>query len=358
MRVLVNALPVRYGGGATHLKQQLTALGRVAPELQLHNLLSPWAEVDGLPGTTEVVPVRSVATRFAYEQLRLPLRAADVLYCPANFGPLACRAPMVLTLQNPHYYRSGLAMPGTRVSRPPWKVKANHWAMRRADAIIAISHALAEEAVATVPGIADRLHVIHSGVPEWPAESEPVPGLPDRYVLSVANTAPHKRVQDVVAGWAAACDRTRGDVALVLVGRTTDEQSTHYRSLAGPHVRRLVMLGPVRRRAQLKHIYERALAMILMSTLETFSFTPGEAGLVGCPLVVSDIPVHREVTMGHAALVPLRDTGALAEVMIAGFRQWTPGSALWRWPVSWDDNARMLVDVFCEVGAAGVVSHA
>lgn len=347
MKVLVNALPVRYGGGVTYLEHQLPALARVAPELQLHTLLSPWAEVDDLPGTTEVVRLRSVRTRFAYEQFRLPLRATDMLYCPANFGPMVARAPVVLTLQNPHYYGSGLAMPGTRASRPPWKVKANHWAMRRADAVIAISHAMAEEVVATVPEVADRLHVIHNGLPEWPDKSEPVPGLPERYVLSVANAAPHKRVQDVVSGWAAALDRTRDDVALVLVGHTTDEQALLYRELAGNHAGRLVLLGPIRHRAALKHVYERALALILMSTLETFSFTPGEAGLLGCSLVLSDIPVHREVTMGHAKLVPPRDTAALAEVLAEGFGEWTPGGAEpWRWPVSWDDNARMLLDVF------------
>jgi len=350
MRVLVNALPLRYGGGVTYLRQQLGALDRVAPDLCLHTLLAPWTELDQLPGTTETVAVGSVPLRFAYEQVRLPLRKADVLYCPANFGPLAPRAPMVLTLHNPHYYRTGLALPETRSTRTPWKVRANHLAMRRAEAVIAISYALAEEVVATVPDIAHKLHVVHSGAPEWPAVSEEVPGLPDRYVLSVANSAPHKRVQDVVTGWAAARDRSRDDVALVLVGHSTDEQSVLYRSLAGRHAGRLVLLGRLDRRAALKHLYERALALILMSVLETFSFTPVEAGLAGCPLVVSDIPVHREVTKGNATLVPPRDTAALADVLAAGFGSWTPGAAPWRWPVSWEDNARRVLAIFASRG--------
>ena len=97
-------------------------LGRVAPSIDLHTLVSPWAEIDGLPGTTEVVPVRNVPTRFAYEQLRLPFRTADVLYCPADFAPLWSHAPIVLTVQTPtiskppsSYLRRNPRVLGTRL---------------------------------------------------------------------------------------------------------------------------------------------------------------------------------------------------------------------------------------------------
>src|SRR5664280_1532671 len=98
MRILVNALGLRHGGGATLIGHQLAALAELSPDVQLHTLVSPWSELGDLPGTVETVPVRSVPTRFAYEQVRLPFRQADVLYCIGNVAPVASRAPIVLMI--------------------------------------------------------------------------------------------------------------------------------------------------------------------------------------------------------------------------------------------------------------------
>jgi glycosyltransferase involved in cell wall biosynthesis len=346
MRVLVNALPLRYGGGTSYLRQQMAALARVDPSTSLHTLLSPWTELDGLPGTTETVPVRSVLMRFAYEQTRLPLRKTDILYCPANFAPMYARAPIVLTLHNANYYGRGLRLQEAARSRPPWKVKANHWAMKRADIVVAISESLAAEVLETVPSVANKLHIIRSGPSEWPGASTPVRGLPTAYVTSVASPAPHKRVQDVVAGWARSRDLSRADVALVLVGGHTPEQLATYRSTAGVHADQLVHLGHVSDRAQIKWIYEHALAMVSMSLLEAFPLTPAEAGSVGCPLVLSDIPAHREVTQGNGVFVPTRDVEALAHVLACGFDGWTAGGTPWVWPFTWLENAGRLHELF------------
>lgn len=352
MRVLVNALPLRRGGGVTYLRQQLAALARVAPELDLHTLVSPWTEADGLPGTVETVPLRSVATRFAYEQVRLPFRSCDLLYCAANFGPtvLASRAPTVLAIHNANYYGSGLALPETRRSRPPLKVRANHLAMRRASAVVAVSHALAEEAVAAVPAVADKIHVLSCGRPVWPAGAAPVTRLPERYLVTVASRAPHKRVTDVVDGWARSLDLAGTAIPLVVVGDLAPAQRAAHRATAGRHQAGLVHTGPIQDRATLRSVYAGATAMVSMSALESLSLTPIEAGSVGCPIVLSDLPVHQEVALGHAVFVPVGDPEALAKALCAGYPQWRPGSRPWSWPTGWDDNARELVRVFESIG--------
>lgn len=349
MRILVDAMPLRYGGGVTYVKHQLDALSRIEADFEIHTLISPWTELGDLPGTHEVVRVRSVPHRFAYEQLRLPLRSADIVYCPANFAPLVARAPVVLTIHNPNYYRSGLALPEVAASRPPWKVKANHLAMKRAAAIIAISDAIADEAKSSVSGVSDTMHVIHSGGPDWGTVSTPVPGLPSRYVTVVASEAPHKRVRDVVAGWALSLDRSPTTTALVLVGGYTEDQVEEYTRLAREHREHLILVGRIADRARIKWIYEHALALVSMSLLEAFPLTPAEAGSVGCPLVLSDIPPHREVTAGRATFVPTGDVERLAGVLAGGVYEGEPGSRPWEWGTTWDDNARMLAEVFHEV---------
>lgn len=345
MKVLVNALPLRRGGGVTYLEQQLAALARVAPDLDLHTLLSPWAEVGDLPGTVERVPVKSVPTRFLYEQLGLQRRDFDVLYCVANFGPLHGRRPMVLTIHNAHYYRSGLQMKETKHLRPWWKVKANHLAMRRADAIVAISNSEAKDALATVRGMEHKLHVIYSATPDWPARSIPPAGLPERYFLSVANSADHKRTADVVAGWAAAVGQSTDPLPLVVVGSTTERQRRRYTALAGEFQPLLHLIGPLLDRAQLRYAYENAAALISMSLLEAFPLTPVEALSVGCPLILSDIPAHREASQGQAVFIPPRDTGQLAAVLANRRCADRSQGTVEPWPLSWDDNARELAAV-------------
>ena len=160
--------------------------------------MSPWSQLADLPGTVRTVRLRSVPQRFGYEVARLPFVRADVLYCPANFGPRWARTPTVLTLHNPNYYRAGLALPDTAPVRPRWKIAANRAAMRGASAVVAISQAFADDVVASVPEVAGKLRVIHSGAPVWTDAARELPGLPSSYLLTIASQAPHKRVPDVV----------------------------------------------------------------------------------------------------------------------------------------------------------------
>ena len=345
LKVLVNALPLRRGGGVTYLREQLTAVARVAPDLDLHTLVSPWIEDHDFPGHVEVVPLTSASTRFAYEQIRVPFRRADVLYCPANFGPIASRSPVVLTVHDAHYYGAGLGVPWAQSTRQKWRVKANHLAMRRARSVIAVSRTLAKDAAATVPSAAGKLRVLQCGRPEWPSEAVPVDGVPARYILTVASSAPHKRVGDVVKGWAQSLDRRDRAVSLVIIGGLTQRQVEENLLMAGVHRDLLIHLGPVVERGRLKWLYANAKATVSMSVLESLSLTPIEAASVGCPVVLSDIPVHREIFGDDALFVAPEDTASLGRQLCSTVYGWEPGTRVWDWPVSWDDHARALVEL-------------
>jgi glycosyltransferase involved in cell wall biosynthesis len=347
MKVVVDALPLRHGGGVTYLQGQLAALAETSPDLDLHTLVAPWSTLAGLPGRTRTVRVRSVPVRFGYEIGRLPFVRADVLYCPANFGPRIARTPTVLALHNPNYYRSGLALAETAPVRPRWKVWANRAAMRGAAAVVAISEAFADDVLASAPWVEPKLRVIRSGAPEWTTPAAPLSGLPAEYLLTIASEAPHKRVVDVVRGWTQASARSGTVPPLVVIGATTAEQQARCRAAAGARAAELHFLGRVTDRGQLRWAFAHAAALLSMSALEAFPLTPAEAGSVGCPLVLSDIAPHREVTLGNATFVAPGAVSELADVLAGG--TFVPGSRPWQWPVSWADNARQLRTLFDEV---------
>lgn len=134
-----------------------------------------------------------------------------------------------------------------------------------------------------------------------------------------------------------------------MAGRISEDVVQRHRRIAHRVGSSLVHLGPVRDRAQLRWLYENALASVTMSTLEAFPLTPAEAGSVGCPLVASDIPAHREVAGDAAFYVPPRDAAALGRVLAEEIFIGARRPRKWTWPVSWQDHAIAVGALFDEV---------
>jgi len=96
----------------------------------------------------------------------------------------------------------------------------------------------------------------------------------------------------------------------------------------------------------MRWIFERAEALVSSSVLETFSMTPGEAASVGCPLVLSDLPVHREVTAGRALFVAPGDVEGLADTLATRIYPGRADRTPWLWTTTWRDNADQFVSLF------------
>lgn len=348
-RLLVNLTSARTGGGLTFGISQLQALLPMWPAGRITVLSAPWnddALSSVLGGAVRLVPVRSAAHRFLWEQTRLPAiaRAYDVLYCPANYAPFWGRTPRVLTQQNHNYVGYGRRLAHNRGPGSVARAGLSIVSMRRADHVVAISESLAvamrEDRLLRT--LMDRVTVVLSGAPAWPGPSRvPATGMPAApYVLSVANDSPHKRLPDVVAAWA----RTTTEAELVLVGRTRRETQLQLVELAGHRSDRLVFVGPVEDRRELRAFYESAALAVSGSELEAFPLVPHEAGSVGCPLVLSDIAPHREVARDRARYVPVGEVGLLGDAIDEVLTH-PPSREPWRWDRSWEDNARELSEL-------------
>lgn len=69
--------------------------------------------------------------------------------------------------------------------------------------------------------------------------------------------------------------------------------------------------------SQLVDFYRRATALLLPSTAEGYGFPPLEAMACGTPAIVSDIPVLRETTGGHALFCSPHEVRAWREAMLS-----------------------------------------
>lgn len=187
------------------------------------------------------------------------------------------------------------------------------FALRWADAVIAVSGSLADELRREFPDAARRVVHIPNGVPLTPLEpsgSDPLArfGLqPDDYVLSVGRLVPEKGFQDLIAAHAAAGLRRK----LVIAGGA-DHDSPFIRKLmdeAGPDV---IFTGRLSR-AELRRLYDNAALFVLASHHEGMPIVALEAAASGRPMLLSGIDANRDVGLDPVNYFPVGDVAALAD---------------------------------------------
>ena len=227
--------------------------------------------------------------------------------------------PLVVGLHDtiPHELPE-LVLPDRR-ARALWRLKERD-AIRRAARLFTVSSA-SRASLANAFGLPpERLSV----VPEAPdpvftraAGAEPPLPVPpgEPFVLCAAGgISPHKNVETLLEAYARLTD---GAPRLVVVGALGDETYASSASSVGARASRLglgdrvVFPGYVPDDV-LAALYRRATVVVNPSRAEGFGLTAVEAAACGAPLLLSDLPAHRE-TLGRAALLfdPL-DAGELA----------------------------------------------
>lgn len=353
--IIVDALSAMPGGGLVYLTEQVRALERVRPDFTLRVLVTPENAhyiSKAIQSESIVIGHRNLASRLFYEQTAIAKRKppADLLYYPGNFcSLLPSPQPLILTLQNAHYFGIG------RLSKKPplrgvIETRLANASARRADLVVVISNFLRTQLLAD--GFDEtKLRLIPSGVPDFPKNSKPPPNMVDLsgFFLSVANDHHVKRLDDVVAGWVDAFRYSQDAPQLVLAGYVSNKRRLEQiRSLPNRLRSRILYLGPVHVRSQIKWLLENACAMITTSELESFGLTLVEAGAVGCPVIASDIPAHRETAGPTVRFFPVGSIAALSAEMQSTSQ--SPGTRVRsEWPYTWEMNAKMLGAVFDEL---------
>lgn len=197
------------------------------------------------------------------------------------------------------------------VRKVPWAVRPDSGEALRegldrtlleADLLLTTSEAVRRELIAT--GVApDRTRAIHlgTGLVSGTGGGAPPPGTPDRYALHVGTIEPRKNLPALLAAWRLLRRRGSNPLPLVLCGGFGWKAEEVRREIAEAEREGwLVYLGYVSA-DEMAGLYRGAWMVALPSFYEGFGLPAVEAMRAGAPLVVSDIPVLREVA-GDAAL--------------------------------------------------------
>ncbi len=317
VRLLVNAIHARAGGGVAYLRHLLPLLAgevdfdiRVIPHpTQRATFAGPGVSIHALAMPSGWLPL------LLWEQVILPLHARrigyDLLFSAANFGPLAIGAQIVV-LQN--------AL-GVGALERRWS-KRLYWlalrlmtrlSLRRARGAIAVSHYVAKTAA---PGAARPPSIIHHGVD---AAFTPAPTVPaaEPFLLAVGDLYIQKNLRSLVE--ALARIRLRApEMTLRVAGDAVDRdyaEELRQRVAALGLTDAVTFLGRCER-PQLVDLYRRCAVFVFPSIEESFGMPLVEAMACGAPVVAAARAATPEVVGTAGLLVDPDDPSALAEAVL------------------------------------------
>lgn len=193
--------------------------------------------------------------------------------------------------------------------------------LKAADLVITVSETMKSELLAVDHGA--HVEVVYNGIdPDQfsdltSAQIEQVRsdlGLPSQFLLSVGHFEPRKNYLRLVD--AIGLLRDRGvDCHLVIVGNDSGErQSVRERVLTRNLQSHITLLGGLSDR-EVRSMYLMSSLLVFPSSYEGFGIPILEGMAAGVPIVMSDIPVFREITEGQGIYFPSKDVEGMADVI-------------------------------------------
>ncbi|MGH3438578.1 MAG: glycosyltransferase family 4 protein [Sciscionella sp.] len=314
---LLAAVP---GGTGRYTGQLAAALARTAPMgwtvtgvVARHRDVEA-ARIDGVAGPRVLrLPPRALIT--AWDRGLPPLLGGDSVHAPTPLAPPRGRG-LVVTVHDtvPWTHPETLTARGAS-----WHRRAIGRAMRRADAVVVPTGAVASELRGYLPGAAPVEvigHGVSAAVAAPAADSEGIAerlALPDRYVLAVGTVEPRKGLDVLIKAMSMPAGP---DVPLVVAGPQGwgGVRLAEIAIRCGLPVSRLRVLGRLTDR-QLAVTLRRAAALAVPSLAEGFGLPLLEGMAAGVPVVHSDAPALVEVAGGSGLAVPRGDAAALARAL-------------------------------------------
>lgn len=363
LRVVVNALHAKSGGGVTYLRNLLPLLAE-DERLELHVFLH--VDQMGLfhPLDERVVLHlfdfrRGLARLLLWEQVVLPVMvrgmSADVVFSPANFGSLPVREQVIL-LRN----AVAVARSETRLAkRAYWGALAliTFLSLLRARRAIAVSrYAAASLSLGLGRWFAAKTRVIHHGV-DPVFQADPAVERED-FVLAVSDIYVQKNLHTLVRAMKGVSERHPG-ITLRIAGQKIDDWY-HDRVVGLARelgiADRVEFLGRLGAK-QLCSLYQRCRIFVFPSTAETFGMPLVEAMACGAPIACSSATAMPEIVGDAALLFDPLDVAAMEQALLRLIEDEALRRDLGRRALerarrfSWQRTARHTADVLVEAAA-------
>ena len=196
--------------------------------------------------------------------------------------------------------------------------------LKRARGLIAVSENTRQDAIRVLGLAAEKIQVIHHGVPrryrsvppDAVARVRAAFSLNKPYYLSVGTIEPRKNIDALLTAWQSLPAPFRGEYDLVVAGAPGWSNDTTMQKLLqlsgeGAGIR---YLGYVPE-SDLPALTAGASAFVYPSFYEGFGIPVAQAMAAGCPVITSNVSSLPEVTGGAAILIDPRSVAELGAAM-------------------------------------------
>ncbi|MDX2063576.1 MAG: glycosyltransferase family 1 protein [Bacteroidia bacterium] len=292
----------------------LPELARLAPDIEFVAFANPQCApyLPAAPNVRVVVspyPTRPRPLRLLHEQLWLPQAARreklDLLHGFGNNLPWGLRIPTVLLVHDLmwRYYLGR----GDRSLKYRYFALTVPRSLRRARALVAVSEATRQELIAAgcAPGTVHRIYNGPGSYWEAPTPShaaELKAKYPERFLLSLTTSLPHKNLVGLLAALVLLRDRYGLAVPLVVAGQLKGRFHLQTQAFVAAHgLEGLVRQVGFVSEAEKTWLYRHAAGVVYPSLYEGFGLPVLEALEAGVPVATSQAASMPEVG-GDAAL--------------------------------------------------------
>jgi len=351
-------------GVGTYVLQLATALAELpnAPEVSLPTVsLRRSGRAPAIPGTTShhtrapFSVLQALWDRGRFPPAEWFLGRADVFHATNFVAPPLRRTPIVATIHDLSFERHP-HLSDHRVARYRDWVPAT---IERSRHLIAPASTTADEIAAFYDVDRARISAIHLGVdPGWFTATPPDEGwrqrfgMPDHYVVFVGTPSRRKNIHLVLDAHGTARAGEDRVPPLVLAGPPPGVEVAE--KLSG--LDDVYVTGYLDDRA-LRGLVAGASALLYPSRYEGFGLPILEALAAGTPVIASDLPVHREISGGHACLVDVEEgddddrSQRLAEALVTLVRRSPPDPSpgagqAWAGSFTWERTAAETLGVY------------
>jgi len=326
MHVCIDYRPaLREGTGVgTYVRGLLAGLVRRHPEAEYSAFSASWRDrlnldpdLAGVRPLDVRVPVRALDWLWHRRQWPAIERWAggvDVTHSPSPLPLPSRHARTVVTVHDCYFLRCPADVSG--VVRRDY-IPLMRDALRRADAVVAVSETTRDELRELIGLPPDRVHVTYNGVADVfrpvPAASDLIRrqlGIERPFMLFAGRREPRKDLGTLLAGFAALLDRFQ-DLDLVLVGPDGFGWADIW-SQASPALTARVRLLEHQPARLLASLYSAAEVLLLPSRWEGFGLTAVEAMACDTPVVAAHAGALPEVLGDAAEWFDVGDAAGLA----------------------------------------------
>jgi glycosyltransferase involved in cell wall biosynthesis len=344
------------GGVESHCEELLPRIAALDPSLDIE-VLARRPYLPGPPRTFRGVRVTPRAAPKGRTTEAIVSTASAVLYArrkhagavhihaigPALVAPLARALGMrvIFTHHGADYNRAKWGKFAKRMLRAGERL-----GIRSAHAVIAVSPSLTDELKEKFPQHSGKIHHIPNGAPALPDEGNADSVLSQlgvergQYILAVGRLVPEKGFHDLIE----AHRRCRTDKKLLIVGGA-DHESMYSKSLRS-HAGSDVIFAGVQPRAVLKHLYENADRFVLPSFHEGLPIAAMEAGISGCPIVLSGIAPNRDIGLPAKNYFAPGNVDELAQALACSNSDLRVDPDFFRRTYDWDEIAARTLEVY------------